>query len=115
MMNAKRIYVSVVGLMLGHLLGCRETAAPAGPELVCVEACKKGMDHCNENGCGRGCNLVLDRLVERERSRVFACVDAAKSCADSTWAMCATRVGNYVDGGPGPEDFSPDAGPSVEP
>jgi hypothetical protein len=64
------------------------------------------MSHCDRIACGRGCNLVLDRLIERERGRVFTCVNAAKSCADSTWATCATRVGNYVDGGPSPEDYA---------
>ncbi len=106
-MNFKRAYS---GLVFGLLSACREIAAPPGPELACVEACQNAIDHCNNNGCGRGCNLVLDRLVERERAQVFACVSAAKTCSDSTWAACGTHIGNYVDGGPVPEDFAPPAG-----
>lgn len=106
--------MNVIGKFLfvaGFLVGCRETAAPPGPELACVEACKREMGHCDHMRCGRGCNLVLDRLVERERPQVFTCVSRAKSCDDSAWAECATHVGNYVDGGPVPEQFMVDASP----
>jgi hypothetical protein len=63
--------------------------------------------------CARGCNLVLDRLAEREGDRVLACVAAsAVACDDRLWSRCATRIGPHADGGPPPP--APPADDAIE-
>jgi hypothetical protein len=58
---------------------------------------------CTAKECARGCNLVLDRLVENEGDHVIACIAAGRApCDDRAWARCATRIGPYADGGPPP-------------
>ncbi len=73
---------------------------PRGPEAACVEACT-ARSGCAAGACARGCNLVVDRLVQHDGESVMACVASSRStCDDRTWARCASRVGPYADGGP---------------
>ncbi|MGH7439588.1 MAG: hypothetical protein ACRENE_28190 [Polyangiaceae bacterium] len=59
--------------------------------------------------CARGCNLVIDRLVEREGDGVVTCVARTQGdCGDRTWARCAAHVGPHVDGGPPPPSPPPE-------
>jgi hypothetical protein len=94
---------------------CQSNAPPAGPEETCSRACKEHDKGCTDEGCWRGCNLILDRLAEHEGDNVVACVASAMAaattpmCDDRTWARCAVRVGVHADGGPPapppPKDF----------
>lgn len=64
----------------------------------CVEMAKR---ECSDDECWRGCEFILDRLVEREGKRVIACVaNGARRCTDVVWADCAARQGPHADGGP---------------
>jgi hypothetical protein len=100
-----------LALLLG-LCACQPEAPPIGPEETCVKACETRLDGCSPRECRRGCNLVVDRLVEREGDHVLACVAKAasapppptgeKACGDRAWARCAIRIGPYADGGPPP-------------
>ncbi|MGA7123301.1 MAG: hypothetical protein WBY94_24580 [Polyangiaceae bacterium] len=74
-----------------------------GPEKACDEACAKEALHCTRRDCSRGCNLVLDRLAEKEGASVVACVaKSTPQCDDRAWAACAARIGEHADGGPPP-------------
>ncbi|MFO0737082.1 MAG: hypothetical protein U0270_14435 [Labilithrix sp.] len=64
----------------------------------CVEQAKR---QCSDDECWRGCEFILDRLIEREGQHVIACVAKGnRRCTDVVWADCATRVGYHADGGP---------------
>ncbi len=94
-------------LLLGALLviaavGCMAESPPRGPEATCVKACSSRARYCTERGCRRGCNLVLDRLVEKEGDHVVSCIERNRRCDDRAWAECATLVGPHADGGPPP-------------
>src|SRR5258708_1220632 len=82
--------------------GCRPVVSPAhGPEAACVDACAVSAARCGAVGCTRGCNLILDRLVENEGSGVLACVAPSSGpCDHPPWARCAARVGPPADRGP---------------
>lgn len=84
------------------LLGaCHATSPPAGVEATCERACEANVKQCSREQCGRGCNLVLDRLTEHQGGKVLACVAAGPpACDDRAWAHCATRIGPHADGGP---------------
>ena len=81
-------------------------SSPDGPEGTCAKACESRTDRrCEARQCSRGCNLVLDRLLEHEGEHVLACVASrspALGCGDRTWAGCAARIGPHADGGPPP-------------
>lgn len=78
-------------------------APPDGPERACTEVCAARASRCTARECLRGCNLVLDRLVEHEGTHVVACVAQAEGpCGDRAWSACAARVGPHADGGPPP-------------
>jgi hypothetical protein len=83
-------------------VACSPAASPArGAEAACVDACASRVPRCGKAACTRGCNLVIDRLVEGEGTRVVACVaQASGACDDRQWSRCAARVGPHVDGGP---------------
>lgn len=94
------------------LLGC-DPPPPRGPETACAASCASRAPECGPDRCRRGCNLVLDRLVEREGDGVVACVArTGGACDDRTWARCAARVGPHADGGPPapppPKEFDPE-------
>jgi hypothetical protein len=73
-----------------------------------VKACETRLDGCSPRECRRGCNLVVDRIIQREGDRVLACVARAvaaaqreaPACGDRAWARCAVLLGPYADGGP---------------
>lgn len=99
----------LVGLALGSLVAvglvaCRALEPPTTPEAACVRRCQYSVKKCTEVDCERGCALVLDKLVEGEGERVFACLAQAarKHCDDRVWAYCGVRTGVFVDGGPPP-------------
>jgi hypothetical protein len=76
-------------------------STPRGPEESCTKACASRAAQCSQEDCSRGCNSVIDRLVEKEGGNVIACVaNAGPRCDDRIWAGCATRVGPHADGGP---------------
>ena len=83
------------------LAGCAAESPPRGIEATCAKACEVKASRCSSHQCRRGCNLVMDRLVENEGETVLACVaSAGAACDDRAWARCATRVGPHADGGP---------------
>jgi hypothetical protein len=101
--------VAAALVLLALAAGCGPETPPTGPEQTCVKACETRVDGCSPRECRRGCNLVVDRLVEREGDHVLACVARAasaapdpgeKACGDRAWARCAFRLGVYADGGP---------------
>ncbi len=102
-------------LLLGPLLtvlgGCPAAAAPGRPIETCQAACVEQIGKvCNEAECGRGCELILDRIVEREAPGILRCVGRSRRrCSDVAWAECAALVGPHEDGGPPalppPEEF----------
>ncbi|HSY24810.1 MAG TPA: hypothetical protein VK841_21950 [Polyangiaceae bacterium] len=81
-----------------------DDAPMGGPEEKCVNACEARASRCSHHQCVRGCNFVLDRLVQHEGPAVMACVarttQANIACDDHTWARCGTQIGLYADGGP---------------
>jgi ABC-type Fe3+-hydroxamate transport system substrate-binding protein len=90
----------VVGLAVASLVGlgvaaCRALEPPTTPEGACIRRCEYALKKCSKVECERGCGLALDKLVEGEGERVFACLaDAAKTrCDDRVWAVCAVRTG----------------------
>jgi hypothetical protein len=56
---------------------------------------------CSDDECWRGCEFIMDRIVEREGKTVITCVaNGARRCTDVVWADCASHVGYHGDGGP---------------
>jgi hypothetical protein len=104
---------TVFGLLV--LPGCQAEAPPQGLEATCAKACEVHAQQCSSHQCGRGCNLVLDRLAQDEGNHVIDCVArAGRACDDHAWAACATRIGPHADGGPPapppPHDIADDPG-----
>ncbi|MEI7894194.1 MAG: hypothetical protein WCI05_13960 [Myxococcales bacterium] len=92
-------------ILIGTLLllaACRAKGAPRTPEETCASACTARVARCGAEECARGCNFILDRLVEREMDTVLACVAKTSACDDPAWAKCAVLVGVHLDGGPPP-------------
>jgi len=104
--SARRALVPAL-LLAGLVHGCGPETPPTGPEQTCVKACETRVAGCSPRDCRRGCNLVVDRLVERQGDHVLACVartasaaPGERACGDRAWAGCAVRIGPYADGGP---------------
>ncbi|HRG98646.1 MAG TPA: hypothetical protein PLR99_20480, partial [Polyangiaceae bacterium] len=74
------------------------------PVDTCAATCAaKAGAACSEAECARGCELVLDRVVERQAEGIVACVARSRRrCTDAAWAECAALVGPHADGGPPP-------------
>jgi hypothetical protein len=90
-------------LLVLALAGCQAESPPSGLEAMCAKACDGKASQCSPHQCRRGCNLVMDRLAERETDHVLACIaDAKAACDDRAWSRCATRIGPHADGGPPP-------------
>ena len=87
---------------------CRSPAPP--PIASCVETCQAKIASCDEHDCRRGCDFILDRLIEHEETTVLACAAKRRgACDDDRWAECASMVGLHADGGPPvPTRASPD-------
>ena len=89
----------------GAFFGCGQALDPANKPIdTCVRACKaRASRSCSEGECMRGCEFILDRLVEREGENVIACVvRTPRRCTDTVWADCAAKIGVHADGGPPP-------------
>jgi len=98
-----RAYVTACLMGILALPACRASSPAGGPEATCARACEARATRCSQMQCARGCNLVLDRLAEREGDPVLACVAASTvACDDRLWSRCATRIGPHADGGPPP-------------
>jgi hypothetical protein len=84
------------------LFGCPAAARPPNPIEQCTALCQSEAGKaCSESECARGCELVLDRIVERETKGIVACVGKSRRrCSDTAWAECASLVGPHADGGP---------------
>lgn len=81
---------------------CRIHEPANKPVDACRRSCAvKAKAQCSEDECHRGCEFILDRLVEREGDTVLDCVAAApRRCTDVVWADCAAKIGVHLDGGP---------------
>jgi hypothetical protein len=82
---------------------CGRALEPANkPVDACVKACTaRASRQCSDGDCTRGCEFILDRIVEKESANVLACVTrTARRCTDVVWADCAAHVGVHADGGP---------------
>ena len=105
--------VVLSAVSLAALAACGRALEPSNKPIDnCIAACeKKAARQCSSDECARGCEFILDRLVEREGDTVLACVGrSARRCSDVVWADCAVRVGVHADGGPPappppPDDF----------
>jgi hypothetical protein len=99
--RVRRVALALAVALLLVQAACNSTTPPSGPEATCAQACEARAHGCSSMQCGRGCNLVLDRLAEGEGDRVIACVaKTTAACDDRAWAHCAARVGVHADGGP---------------
>ena len=95
--------IATIGLVvLPGASACRALDPSNKPVDACVQACNaRASRQCSDAECARGCEFVLDRLVEKEMNVVVGCVArGARRCADVVWAECATHVGVHSDGGP---------------
>lgn len=96
-------YALVVALaMIAVPLACRAVEPSNKPIEACRRTCeKKASRQCTDRECERGCEFILDRLVEREGDKVIECVASSqRRCTDVVWADCAVRIGPHADGGP---------------
>jgi hypothetical protein len=104
-----RVRSIVFALFAASLTACNAHDAPTHPEEACAVSCTAKVTKCTADECARGCNLTLDRIVEREEDHVLACVAGAHTpCNDSTWSACATDIGPHADGGPPAPPPAPD-------
>jgi hypothetical protein len=89
---------------LSALLACRAVEPTGGLVERCVRDCNaKASRSCSDAECVRGCEFILDRLVEKETKNVLACVARKpRRCTDVVWAECAAHIGAHADGGPPP-------------
>jgi hypothetical protein len=103
-----RVIVGLVGLLGAVSLaplagGCGRAIEPENrPIDKCTASCaKRASRQCSEDECRRGCEFILDRIVEREGDNVVACVARTpRRCTDVVWADCASKIGVHADGGP---------------
>ena len=105
--SARRVLIvaAIVSTALAVSLSsasCRVFEPSNKPIDACRRSCEsKAKRQCTDNQCERGCEMILDRLVEREGENVIACVVASpRRCTDVVWADCAAHVGPHADGGP---------------
>ncbi len=84
------------------LVACRALEPTNRPVDTCIKACTaRAARSCSESECNRGCEMILDRLVEKETDTVVGCVARRpRRCTDVVWAECAAMVGPHLDGGP---------------
>lgn len=86
-------------LVLG---ACKANEPSAQPIETCARSCEaRASRQCSSDECQRGCEFILDRILEHEADGVIACVgNQPRRCADVVWAQCAASVGVHKDGGP---------------
>jgi hypothetical protein len=84
------------------LLSCRALEPSNRPIDACRASCaRRAARSCSDAECARGCEFILDRLIEREMNNVISCVvRVPRRCSDEVWADCAAHVGVHADGGP---------------
>ncbi len=84
------------------LAACRAVEPTNKPVDTCQRTCEaRASRQCSSSECERGCEFILDRLVEKETDNVIACVSRTpRRCTDVVWADCAARIGPHLDGGP---------------
>ena len=83
--------------------GCGRVVEPENKKIEgCAGQCKARLSrNCSESECYRGCEFILDRILEKESDNVIACVARTpRRCTDVVWAECAARIGVHADGGP---------------
>jgi hypothetical protein len=84
-------------------LGCGRALEPTNRPLeTCYRSCEaRAGKQCSRDECERGCEFIIDRIVEGEADNVIACVASQeRRCTDVVWADCGARVGVHADGGP---------------
>ena len=96
----KLSFLAAVFAIVG--VACSAGGPPRTPEELCARVCESRAPRCSKDECARGCNLSLDRIVERETEHVVSCVAKQRACGLGEWAECATWVGPHADGGPLP-------------
>jgi hypothetical protein len=89
---------------------CRATEPANRPLDRCRASCEaKAKRQCTAAQCERGCEMILDRILEREGENVIRCVaKGPRICTDVVWADCATHIGVHADGGPPAPAPAPD-------
>lgn len=104
--RSQRAVVSLGALAAIYVLSCRPATGPGLREASCVSACRDDVSSCTEATCERGCNFVLDRLVEGYQREILLCVASRSdhACTDRAWAECAVRapslrVASLIDAG----------------
>ena len=105
--SPRRVFVtgSFLSIALAVVIpstACRVFEPSNKPLDACRRSCEsKAKRQCTDAQCERGCEMILDRIIEREGANVIACVAASpRRCTDVVWADCAARVGPHADGGP---------------
>jgi hypothetical protein len=98
---------------IASLGACRAVEPTNKPVDTCERSCEaRASRQCSTSECERGCEFILDRLVEKETDNVIACVSRGpRRCSDVVWAECAASIGPHLDGGPPappppPDDWS---------
>lgn len=88
--------------VLAPIAACHSFEPPNRPLDTCRRSCEsRAARQCSAGECARGCEFILDRLVEREGDNVIACVArGSRRCTDAVWADCAAKIGPHADGGP---------------
>ena len=89
--------------LFASVASCGRAVEPTNRTLDgCVRSCTvRASRQCSLPECERGCELILDRILEKESDNVLACVARTqRRCSDVVWADCATRIGVHADGGP---------------
>ncbi len=101
-MLARSVIVVAVAALLAVLASCRALEPKNRPLDTCEASCNaRASRQCSEAECARGCEFILDRLIEREGDAVIKCVaSASRRCTDVVWADCAAKIGVHADGGP---------------
>ena len=97
----RRTLLSLV-VVLVPVMACRAMEPTNKAIDGCIKRCtQKASRNCSEGECERGCEMILDRIIERESHHVIACVARqTRRCADVVWAECASNIGAHADGGP---------------
>lgn len=95
------IGLSALSVLGGMMFACGRPM-PKTPVESCIAKCEQvASKQCSSDECARGCEFILDRLVEGERNNVLACVTRTeRRCGDVVWASCAAHIGPHADGGP---------------
>lgn len=97
-----RLAGSALAVSILTMAACHSMVPPNPPEQTCETACReRASSVCTTDECAKGCNFVLDRVIEHEAKVVVACMArSTRGCTSTVWAECAVRVGPRVDGGP---------------